>query len=155
MSTAKPLPRKYLSILLTTQEELQTLARRARAALDALEGDKRCSLLTRMVLRDVEAEAYRLALDLAGLEVSGTCDGCPSAPPATESQALLLVLANELERQAAAARAHVHKRSEVGLLPTNSVRPEPSSDEKHTPVNSKPHSSLDRLRQKGGDAPAV
>lgn len=151
MAAAKPLPRKYLSILLTTQEELQTLARRARAALDALEGDQRCSLLTRMVLRDVETEAYRLALELAGLEVSGTCDGCPSAPPATESQALLLVLANELERQAAVARAHVHKHRQVGIFPTDGVKPEPSPDPKHL----EPNSSSNSLRQKGGETPAT
>jgi len=63
--------------------------------------------LARIILRDIEAEAYRLALELSTLEVTGSCDGCPSAPPTTEANVMLLVIAGELERQASIARSHV------------------------------------------------
>jgi hypothetical protein len=111
MSVAVSLPRKYLSILVTTREELQVLARRARTALEEVESEDEPYQLARIILRDIEAEAYRLALELSTLEVTGSCDGCPSAPPTTEANVMLLVIAGELERQANIARSHVIGRS--------------------------------------------
>ena len=105
------LPRKYLSVLVTTREELQVLARRARTALEEVESEDEPYQLARIILRDIEAEAYRLALELSTLEVTGSCDGCPSAPPTTEANVMLLVIAGELERQANIARSHVVGRS--------------------------------------------
>ena len=110
MSVPVSLPRKYLSVLVTTREELQVLARRARTALEEVEAEDEPYQLARIILRDIEAEAYRLALELSTVEVTGSCDGCPSAPASTEAQALLLVLASELERQASIARSHVNGR---------------------------------------------
>ena len=105
MSVPVSLPRKYLSILVTTREELQVLARRARTALEEVEAEDEPYQLARIILRDIEAEAYRLALELSTLEVTGSCDGCPSAPPTTEANVMLLVIAGELERQASIARS--------------------------------------------------
>ncbi len=106
MSVPVSLPRKYLSVLVTTREELQVLARRARTALEEVEAEDEPYQLARIILRDIEAEAYRLALELSTLEVTGSCDGCPSAPPTTEANVMLLVIAGELERQANIARSH-------------------------------------------------
>ena len=104
MSQPYPLPKKYLTILAAAKEELQVLARRARTALEEVEAEEEPYQLARMILRDIEAEAYRLALELSSLEVTGSCDGCPSAPASTEANVTLLVIAGELERQASIAR---------------------------------------------------
>lgn len=95
-----------MNILATTREELQVLARRARSALEEVEAEEEPYQLARIILRDIEAEAYRLALELSMLEVTGSCDGCPSAPATTEANVTLLVIASELERQASIARSH-------------------------------------------------
>lgn len=105
MSQPYPLPKKYLTILAAAKEELQILARRARTALEEVEAEEEPYQLARIILRDIEAEAYRLALELSTLEVTGSCDGCPSAPPSTEANVTLLVIAGELERQASIARS--------------------------------------------------
>ena len=114
MPTAHPLPKKYIGILGEAQTELRCIAQRARTALEEVEADEQPFELTRIILRDIESVAYRIALDLSGLEISGACDGCPSAPSSTRAQAALIVMASELERQAELARAHarghgVHK----------------------------------------------
>jgi hypothetical protein len=100
-----------MNVLVTTRGELQVLARRARSALEEVEAEEEPYQLARMILRDIEAEVYRLALELSMLEVTGSCDGCPSAPATTEANVTLLVIANELERQASIARSHVNGRS--------------------------------------------
>ena len=111
MSQPYPLPKKYLMVLASAKEELQVLARRARTSLEEVEAEDEPYQLARIILRDIEAEAYRLALELSSLEVTGSCDGCPSAPPSTEANVMLLVIAGELERQASTARSHVIGRS--------------------------------------------
>ena len=105
MSQPYPLPKKYLMVLASAKDELQVLARRARTALEEVEAEDEPYQLARIILRDIEAEAYRLALELSTLEVTGSCDGCPSAPPTTEANVMLLVIAGELERQANIARS--------------------------------------------------
>lgn len=114
MSQPASLPRKYTNVLTTTREELQVLARRARTALEEVEAEEEPYQLARMILRDIEAEAYRLALELSTLEVTGSCDGCPSAPPSTEANVTLLVIAGELERQASIARSQALGRGREG-----------------------------------------
>ena len=68
--------------------------------------------LTRVILRDIESISYRIALDLAMLEIAGTCDGCPSSPPTTQAEVVLLVTATELERLANQARMQVTRKGE-------------------------------------------
>ena len=104
MPAARPLPKKFLASLEEAQFSLRLMAQRARRALEEVEGQGKPLPQTRTVLREIEAGAYRLALDLSRLEVAGSCDGCPAAPATTALQAQMLVLANELERQAALAR---------------------------------------------------
>ncbi len=115
MPQAQPLPRKYLSRLEQARDELRRMALQARAALEEIEAQRRPFQQARSSLRDIEALAYRLALNLSELEVAGACDGCPSAPPTTQAQAQLLVLADVLERQAALAREHALGRAEITL----------------------------------------
>jgi hypothetical protein len=107
MPQAQPLPKKYISILNGAQSDLRCMAQRARTALGEVEADEEPFELTRVILRDIESICYRLALDLATLEISGTCDGCPCSPPTTQAEAVLLVTAAELERLAAQARGQV------------------------------------------------
>ena len=109
MPIAHPLPRKYMGMLDEIQKELRCMALRARTALSEVEAEEMPYELTRIILRDIESISYRIALDLSQLELSGSCDGCPSAPPTTRAQALLYVIADELERQALLARNHAEE----------------------------------------------
>jgi hypothetical protein len=122
MPQAYPLPKKYLSMLEGVQQDLRCMAQRARMALGEVEADEAPFELTRVILRDIEAIAYRIALDLAQMEVAGACDGCPSAPPTTQAEVILLVTATELERLAATARTHTtrggRQLSGVSLQPS-------------------------------------
>lgn len=115
MPAAYPLPRKYTGILGEAQNELRCIAQRARTALQEVEANEQPFELTRIILRDIESVAYRIALDLSGLEISGACDECPSAPPRTRAQAALIIMAAELERQAELARAHALGHTAVKL----------------------------------------
>ena len=72
--------------------------------LDGLESEHRPIQRLQNALREIETEAYRAALDLADIEIAGTCDICPVAPPITQAQAHLLMLADVLEQQATLAR---------------------------------------------------
>lgn len=110
MPQAQPLPKKYISILNGAQSDLRCMAQRARTALGEVEADEEPFELTRVILRDIESICYRLALDLATLDISGTCDGCPCSPPTTQAEAVLLVTAAELERLAAQARGQAERR---------------------------------------------
>lgn len=139
LSQPYPLPKKYLMVLASAKEELQVLARRARTALEEVESEDEPYQLARIILRDIEAEAYRLALELSMLEVTGSCDGCPSAPPTTEANVMLLVIAGELERQANIARSQAlglgrersvisFQRSENGHVPSSNGHAPNGSD---------------------------
>jgi hypothetical protein len=105
MPTARVLPKKFLGALLEMQEELRLVAMKCKQA--TLEIEARLPpqhQSVRALLQEVESTAYRLAYELSQLRIAGTCDECPSAPPTTMAQAHLLVLADELERQAELAR---------------------------------------------------
>lgn len=104
MTKANPLPRKYAAIVEQTQANLRLMAHKAGALLEQGRGDPQLPLHVQSALRDLETLAYRTALELWEIEVAGGCDGCPSAPPMTQVHAHLLVLADALERHAAAAR---------------------------------------------------
>ena len=112
MPQAHPLPKKYMSILGGAQSDLRCMAQRARMALEEIEADEVPFELTRVILRDIESISYRIALDLAMLEIAGTCDGCPSSPPTTQAEVVLLVTATELERLASQARMQVTRKGE-------------------------------------------
>jgi hypothetical protein len=79
-------------------------AKKAKLVLESLESEHRPIQRLQNVLREIETEAYRAALDLADIEIADTCDVCPVAPPTTKLQAHLLVLADVLEQQASLAR---------------------------------------------------
>lgn len=100
MPTARPLPKKYLSTLNLAQEELNTIAKKSKTAL--LEVEARCSSLTitRTILQEIEALAYKIALELAQMQLARECDSCPSAPPTTKLQAHMFVIAGQLQRHA-------------------------------------------------------
>lgn len=116
MPVARPLPKKFLASLEDAQANLRLMAQRARLALEEVETQRRPMPQTQTVLREIEAVAYRLALDISRLEVAGTCDICPSAPATTTAQAHLLVLASELERQAELARQWANARQVSPLV---------------------------------------
>lgn len=104
MPDAQRLPRKYLSIIQDAQEALQLLAQQSRQASEMLDKPQllREAMLT--TLREIESSAYRIALALTELRVTDDCTGCPNAPASTPAQIHLMVLADELERQANLAR---------------------------------------------------
>lgn len=105
MPSARVLPKKFLGSLVDVQDELRLIALKCKQATFEIEArmpSQHQSL--RSLLQEVESTAYRLAFELSQLRVAGACDECPSAPPTTVVQAHLLVLADELERQAELAR---------------------------------------------------
>ena len=104
MPAAKSLPRKYLTTLEDAQEQLRLLAQKARLALSELESSRPPYRQLPVVLRDIEAGAYKVALELSEIKIATDCDECPSAPAITSAQIHLYVLAEELDRQAEIAR---------------------------------------------------
>ena len=122
MTNPQGLPRKYLTQIQQVQEELRTVAQKSRMVLEQLSNPRVAldSVLT--TLREIESSAYRIALGLAELRFTDDCTGCPNAPASTPSMVYLMVLADELERQAHLARqmvspASVALTSEEEILP--------------------------------------
>ncbi len=104
MPEAQRLPRKFLSQLQQSQEDLRLLGQQIRSIVDRLRATKSGPETLEAALRDIESSAYRIALELAEMKVVDDCNGCPCAPSSLPSQVHLLVLADELERQALLAR---------------------------------------------------
>lgn len=128
MPAPRALPRKYLSLLEETQEQLRLMAQRARLALTELERNCPPYRQTPIVLRDIETDAYKAALALSEIQVAGTCDECPAAPSVTSTQIYLYTLADELEQHAQVVRSRAGlKRSAVwqaiGVEPSNEAGP--------------------------------
>lgn len=123
MPKPSPLPRKYASLVDEALSNLRLMAQKANGILAQLEASPRVSSHVQTALRELETLAYRTALDLAEIEVAGGCDGCPSAPPMTQVQAHLLVLADTLEQQAAAARLCAMAPLDGTERPTSSPSP--------------------------------
>lgn len=103
MPTARVLPRKFLATLEETQSDLRTMAHKCKQAIILSEA-KQLPLQIRSTLQELEVTAYRLAFDLSELRVAGDCVECPSAPASTLAKTHLLVLADELDKQAEMAR---------------------------------------------------
>lgn len=104
MPKANPLPRKYIATIDEAQYDLQEIAKLARKMLNLITQSLRQDRQIDVILRDIEARAYKLAYELSEIEISNDCSSCPVAPPITKPMAHLLVLADELEMQAALAR---------------------------------------------------
>jgi len=104
MPYAQKLPRKYLSLTQEAQEDLRTIGQKARRILERLEEPRVDAEAINSALREIESNAYRIALSLTELRFTDDCTGCPCAPSSTTAHVHLLVLAGELERQAMLAR---------------------------------------------------
>ena len=113
MALAQPLPRKYLSQLQEIQSDLRILAHRARLIIEHLESPQRSTNRAHSLLQEIETDAYRIALEISEIKVADHCGSCPSAPPSTPAQVHLLVLADELDRQATLAR----QRAKESVIP--------------------------------------
>ena len=114
MPEPQRLPRKYLSQLLQVQEELRLLGQKAQLAHDRLSSSYHHCDSIEASIRDIESMAYRLALELAELKTADDCTGCPLAPSSVPAQVHLLVLADELERQALLARRRAQEAPTCG-----------------------------------------
>jgi hypothetical protein len=112
MPEAQRLPRKFLSQLQQSQEDLRQLGQQIRSTISRLKTSRYVPETLEAALRDIESSAYRIALELAEMKVVDDCNGCPCAPSSLPSQVHLLVLADELERQALLAR----RRAQTVLL---------------------------------------
>lgn len=122
MPNAQKLPRKHLTQVHQAQDDLRLMAQQARRALEQLESPNLSFDALLLTLREIESSAYRIALGLAELRFTDDCTGCPCAPSSTPSMVYLMVLADELERQAHLARqmvspASVALTSEEEILP--------------------------------------
>ncbi|MBP8109514.1 MAG: hypothetical protein KAZ26_21425 [Caldilineaceae bacterium] len=113
MASPNPIPRKYMNYLESVQDDLQRMAQKAKRALTDLRFDPIGRTASVHLLLEIEATAYRLALELSDIRIADDCDGCPAAPPTTIAQSYLLVMADELERQAVLAR---HQAQSQGTL---------------------------------------
>jgi len=118
MAVARPLPKKFLANIEQTQEELRIIAQKSKVALAEVEARRVPFAQTKAILQEIEATAYRLAYELATLRIAQDCNGCPLAPPATDAQAYLIVLAEQLEQQAEFARSRAQYRME-SVVPSN------------------------------------
>lgn len=104
MPKASPIPRKFMSQLEDAQGDLRKIACQSRNLLDDIESTRIPVPLARSVLREIEATAYRIALDLSEVDIATSCDTCPDAPAKTKYQAHLFALSCTLQRQANLAR---------------------------------------------------
>jgi len=104
MPEAQRLPRKFLSQLQQSQEDLRLIGQQIRSIVDRIRIGRCGPETLEAALRDIESSAYRIALELAEMKVVDDCNGCPCAPSSLPTQVHLLVLADELERQALLAR---------------------------------------------------
>ena len=123
MPMARALPKKYLTILDESQEQLRLLAQRAQLALTEVETGRPPYRQLPVLLRDIETSAYKVAFELSQIKVANDCDQCPDAPAITSAQIHLYVLADELDRQAAIAREKANdiggQRIEIMQIPMN------------------------------------
>lgn len=102
MSQPSRLPKKYLATLKDAVEVLKLIAVKSRNNINRIK-DNQKEFDTRAavgLLSDIEAEAYRIALDLSELEVAGSCEQCPSAPVVTEADVRLELLTDQLRQLA-------------------------------------------------------
>ncbi|MEM7130381.1 MAG: hypothetical protein AAF702_28915 [Chloroflexota bacterium] len=104
MPNAQRLPKKHLTTIQQGQDELRLLAQKSRQTLEVIEGNDMYLEIAESLLREIESSAYRIALSLTELRFTDDCTGCPCAPSSTPAQIHLMVLADELERQANLAR---------------------------------------------------
>lgn len=104
MPKASPIPKKFMSQLEDAQGDLRKIACHSRNLLEDIESSKVPVQIARSILRDIEAMAYRIALDLSEVDVATSCDTCPSAPAKTKYQAHLFALSCTLQQQANLAR---------------------------------------------------
>ena len=104
MPKASPIPRKYITTIEDAKDDLRFIAHQARTVIEGIEANKLTSQQIHSLLQEIEAKAYKVALELAAIEIAENCDTCPAAPPTTRAQAHLLVLANLLVREAGLAR---------------------------------------------------
>lgn len=96
MSKANPFPRKYISTIQTTQDELRFIAKQARLALEELESGKCPLYRTENRLRDIETKSYKVAYELSEIDIADDCTSCPLAPPVTKYQVSLAFIAKQL-----------------------------------------------------------
>lgn len=104
MPKASPIPRKYITTIEEAQDDLRFIAHQARTVIEGIKANKLTSQQIHSLLQEIETKAYKVALELAAIEIADNCDMCPAAPPTTRAQAHLLVLANLLVREAGLAR---------------------------------------------------
>ena len=113
MTHPSRIPRKYLSVLSDSQSTLKGIAIRAHNMANELQrkGDAWTGTVITQ-LRDIEAEAYRVALDLTDIEVASGCHNCPAAPIVTESDLRLGLLSERLQQLVDFARSAALSESE-------------------------------------------
>lgn len=104
MPDPQRLPRKHLSQIQQARDELRLLGKQSRSVLEQLEKPNVSVEALLSTLREIESNAYRIALGLTELRFTDDCTGCPCAPSSVPAQIHLMVLADELERQANLAR---------------------------------------------------
>lgn len=109
MTMPSPLPRKFLATLEEARDAMRLLGQKAKQVRQELTSLTSISSEAIVLLQEMEALAYRTAFEIAQLDVAGACDVCPSAPPTTHSQAILIALADELDQRAEYLREVVGK----------------------------------------------
>lgn len=121
MPKPSPIPKKFMSQLEDAQGDLRKIANQSRNLLKEMESSKIPMQSARSILRDIEATAYRIALDLSEVDIASGCDTCPAAPARTKYQAHLFALSCTLQQQANLARRCAEGTDELDgvLLPSS------------------------------------
>lgn len=96
---------------------MRLIGQQAKQVRMDLESAGRAPSEALIYLREIEALAYRTAFDISELQVAGNCDTCPSAPPTTQSQVVLITLASELDQRAAYLRRIVNEERHWAMEP--------------------------------------
>lgn len=100
MPPARPIPRKYVSTVRQSLEDLDEIVEKAKSIRLQLAKHPPKIIDIRTVLHEIEIIAYRVALELSKMQIADSCENCPAAPAVTEADVRLTLLTDQLKQLA-------------------------------------------------------
>lgn len=105
MPPARPAPRKYVSTVRQSLEDLDEIVDKAKTIRSQLANTPPKIVDVRAALHEIEIVAYRIALELSKMKIADSCADCPAAPAVTESDVRLVMVTERLKQLADFARS--------------------------------------------------